>query len=190
MPVLLWVTATLMVAALAHLASILILPSVAPDDAFARLTRASPLNRVALLPQPGSREDPIPFRDPALASAVCRYDLTGGGLRIGAALGDAAFLAMSFHSPKGVPFYALTNRSGSEGRIDVVLLTADQLERVEAADSEDEPVREIRVRAPDPRGFVEFDVLARIGGSAAARRILTEASCTPAPPPPDRKSVV
>ncbi len=176
-PALVWSTATLMVAASVHLASILILPSVAPDNAFSRLVKTTTLNALSFLPKPHVGQDPIPFRDPAMATAVCRYDLRAGGLRIGAAVGDAAFMAVSFHDPKGVAYYALTNRSDNEGRIDLILLTPEQLERVEAADSEDDPVHEVRVIAPDDQGFVEFDVLPRVGGYATAREALSSASC-------------
>lgn len=183
LPAVLWGVATLMVAGIVHIASILILPHVAPDTAYARLGAIARLNAVSLLPKPAASQDPLPFRDPTLATAVCRYDLAGGGLRVGIAIGDASIVAMSFHSAKGVPFYALTDRSQNEGRIDLWLVTPEQLEKLEAADGEDDPVHDVRVTAPDPQGFVEFDVLPRVGGSKAAAQVLSSASCRLEPTP-------
>ncbi len=173
----LWGAATLMVAGVVHLASILILPEITSDNAYLRLVKGVAPNTVSVLPRPGSVSELLPFRDPALGTAICRYDLHDGDLRIGAPIGDTAFLAISFHTSKGVPFYALTSRSGNEGRIDLVLLTPAQLEKLEAADSGDGLVREVRVTAPAPQGFVQFDVLPRVGGYPAAMHALSSASC-------------
>ena len=140
LPAVLWGLATLMVAGIVHIASILILPHAAPDTAYARLGAIARLNAVSLLPKPVSSEDPLPF-------------------------------------------YALTDRPQNEGRIDLWLVTPEQLEKLEAADGEDDPVHDVRVTAPDPQGFVEFDVLPRVGGSTAAAQVLSSASCRLEPTP-------
>ena len=38
-------------------------------------------------------------------------------------------------------------------------------------------MRDVRVVAPQPQGFVMFDVLPRIGGEVEARRALASMSC-------------
>lgn len=169
--------AILLVAGVVHVASLLIVPRVAPDDAFARLAASTPEGSASVLPRGGSSGSALPDRDPSLATAVCRYDLDRGPLRVTAALGDAAFVALSLHARSGVAFYGLNDRAGNEGRLELVVMTARQLEQAQAKDATDAPLRDVRVVAPQRQGFVLFDVLARIGGDAEARRALSTMSC-------------
>ena len=55
-----------------HLATIILLPRTATQDAFARLTNDTPANTVAALPQPRPEKAAMPFMDPAFAAGVCR----------------------------------------------------------------------------------------------------------------------
>ena len=169
--------AILLVAGVVHVAALLIVPRVAPEDAFARLAAAVPENRVSVLPRAGSADAVWPDRDPALATAVCRYDLDHGPLRVMAALGDEAFAAMTLHARSGVAFYGLDDRSGNDGGIDLVVMTPAQLEEAQSRDAADTPVRDVRVVSPQRQGFVLFDVLPRIGDEAAAQRALASMSC-------------
>ena len=97
-------------------------------------------------------------------------------MRVTASTQSGDFLAVSFHSRSGLPFYALTDRANVDGKIDVLLMTSAQLKQVEAADGE-EPARDVRIVAPETEGFVEFDVVPRIGGAAAAERALRSVGC-------------
>lgn len=169
--------ATLMVGAAVHIVSLLIVPYVAPDDAYARVAGFAPEGTLRALPRASSPGDPLPARDPAVASGLCRYDLGGGPLRVSVGLGDDAFVAVSLHSRSGVAFYALDDRSADDGRLDLVVMTPDQLAAAALADTRDQPVRDVRVVAPERQGFVGFDVLPRIGGYDQAQRALASMGC-------------
>lgn len=170
--------AILLVAGVVHIASLLMVPRVAPDDAFARISAATPEGSVSVLPPGGSPGAALPDRDPSLASAVCRYDLGRGPLRVSAALGGEAFVALTLHARSGVAFYGLNDRAGNEGRLELVVMTARQFDDAQAKDAADVPVRDVRVVAPQREGFVLFDVLPRVGGDAEARRALSSMSCS------------
>ena len=165
-----------MVAGVVHIASLLLVPRVAPDDAFARLSAFAPSGTVRVLPPAASAADPLPGRDPSIATAVCLYDLDGGPLRVSAALEGQDFVALTLHARSGVAFYGLTDRAGNEGRLDLVLMTAAQRDAAAARDNADGPVRDVRVVAPESRGFVSFDVLPRTGG-VTPERALASMSC-------------
>lgn len=169
--------AILMAAGVVHVASLLIVPRVAPDDAFGRLAAAVPEGAVSVLAAGGSPGAVLPDRDPSLLSAVCRYDLGRGPLRVAAPIGAAAFVALTLHSRSGLAFYGLTDRSRNGDRLELVVMTAAQLEEAQARDAPDAPVRDVRVVAPEAQGFVMFDVLPRAGGEAAARRGLGSMGC-------------
>ena len=166
-----------MVAGIVHIASLLLLPLVAPDDAYARLASLVPEGTVQALPRAASPGDPLPGRDPSVATAVCRYDLAAGPLRVSAALEAGHYVALSLHARSGVAFYGLDDRAGNDGKLDLVVMTADQREAAEARDAADAPVRDVRVVAPERRGFVSFDVLPRVGGYGAALRGLASVGC-------------
>ena len=165
-----------MVAGIVHIASLLLLPRVAPDDAFARLSAFARPGTVRVLPPAASASDPLPGRDPTLATAICLYDLDDGPLRVSAALDDQDFVALTLHARSGVAFYGLTDRAGNDGRLDLVIMTAAQRDAAAARDGADGPVRDVRVVAPESRGFVGFDVMPRIG-SATPERALGSMSC-------------
>ncbi len=65
-----------------HLVSVLALPRVATNDAYSRLTKISRTNDVAMLPLAEPRNALMPFQDPAFATAICRYDLSGGSIKL------------------------------------------------------------------------------------------------------------
>lgn len=169
--------AALMLAGAVHIVSLLAMPFLATENAFARVARLAPENAATVLPPAGRPEDPLPGRDPSAATAVCRYDLGRGPVRVTAAPGDALYAALSLHSRTGVAFYGLDDRAGNEGRLEVVLMTAAQLAQASAQDPPGAPIRDVRVQAPEPLGFVSFDVLPRIGGYDAARAVLGSMRC-------------
>lgn len=143
-----------MIAALAHIAIILLIPLYASRDAFARLSPLGPLDETIALPQPGPRERLLPYRDPAIATAFCRFDLANGPLRIKAPADGSDFVSLSFHSRRGAIFYAITDRAATRGMLDALVVTEDQLRALRAKDDEDTPVQELRIVSPAAEGFV------------------------------------
>ena len=73
--------------AIVHLVSVLALPRIASQDAYSRLTPTTKLNAVTQLLPADPSYTLMPYMDPAFAVAVCRYDLSGGPLKLGYASG-------------------------------------------------------------------------------------------------------
>jgi len=146
--------AALIIAALVHLIVILVIPLVAPRDAYARLAALGPINATIVLERPGPGESRLPFGDPALASAFCRYDLSTGPIRVKAPTGRAAFASLSFHSRRGAVLYALTDRAATHGLMEAIVMTPAQLREFEAHDDEDNPSQDLRIVSTTNEGFV------------------------------------
>ena len=72
-----------------HLVSVLALPRIATQDAYSRLAPITKLNTVTPLPPPDPATAPLPFMDPAFAVAVCRYDLSGGPIKLAVPVSQA-----------------------------------------------------------------------------------------------------
>jgi uncharacterized membrane protein len=144
----------IVIGALVHLATILAVPSFATRDAFARLAPLGPVNATIALERPGPRNRQLPYGDPAVASAFCRFDLTGGPVRVKARIVRSGFASLSFHTRPGSVFYALTDKAAVRGRLEALVLTAAQLRSVAARDNEDEPSQELRIVSSTDQGFV------------------------------------
>lgn len=171
--------AGLILGGLVHLVTVLALPTLATRNADTRLAALADRHQVALVPAAAEGNGIVPFRDPATALAICRFDLGGGPVRVKATPGDA-FLAMAFHTPTGGVFYALTDRSAARGTMEALIVTQAQLDTLQASDPEDEPVRELRLVSPQKTGFVTFRTLALEPGLyPEAESLLKTARCAP-----------
>lgn len=160
-----WIAATAFIAGIVHIVSVLLMPELAPRDAFARLTAAAKNaettnDGVTILAAAGPGEEIAPFEDPALAEGVCLFDLSKGLLRVRANAESEDFLAISFHARTGRIFHAMTDRSAIKGKIDIVVGDARQIEALESED-EDAPAHEVRVASPTKNGFVLIRSLAK-----------------------------
>ena len=178
-----WTLAVVAVlAGLVHLTSTLAIPAVAERDAYARVEALERRPFVTFsLPTASPDSRAIPFHDPALAASVCLYDLSGGPVRARAPLGRAGFASLSFHSRRGMVFYALTDRAANQGRMEALIVTPEQLRTLIAHDDEDNPSDDLRIVSPTAKGFVmaralseSADLLPAAQTQAAAMTCATE----------------
>ena len=150
----LFVAATLVIAALVHFCIVLVIPTVAARDAFARLAELGQPGVTTPLPRAAPSERRFPWDDPALAGSFCRFDLSNGPVRVKAPTGRAGFASLSFHTRHGAVFYALTDRAATRGRMEAVIVSPAQLRVLVAHDDEDDPSQDLRVVSPTSEGFV------------------------------------
>ena len=106
-----------------HLATVIILPRTATQDAYARLTPIAPVNTVVALPAPTPEKAVMPFMDPAFASAVCRYDLSQGPLKLTVPV-SPAYTSVSFYTRNDVAYYAINDRAAGRRVIELDLMTS------------------------------------------------------------------
>jgi uncharacterized membrane protein len=151
--------AGLLLAGIVHLGSVLAIPGLTSPNTDDRLAPLASLHAMTLLPRAEPGAAALPFRDPAAAMAVCRFDLSRHPVRVEAAPAGA-FMSFAFYTPTGGVFYAITDRSATRGKIEIVLVTQAQLEELQASDPEDEPVSELRLVSPRATGFVTVRTLA------------------------------
>ncbi len=182
----------LVLAAIAHVGAILILPFVSQQDALSRLQPTLETGEPVIVAGPQTRGW-LTHHDPATAISACAYDLSEGPVRVTFATG-AHFQSASFHSRGTGAYFTLTDRAIDGEVMDVLVMTAEQLfedEARRAAASDDEDASErapdplddaLRVTAPETQGFVAFRVLAPLPGlaEAAVARALS-ARCTQLP---------
>lgn len=175
-----FLAAVLVVAALVHFIVILIIPVVATRDAFARLEDLGPVNATIALARASPTEQLLPYADPALATAFCRFDLSAGPERVKAPVGRAGFASLSFHTRRGAVVYALTDRAATHGLMEAIVVTPAQLRVLVAHDDEDNPSQDLRIVSPTTEGFVAMRAFSELPSLyAAAEDQVKSLSCAP-----------
>ena len=179
---LLYVTGAIFVAGLVHIVAILVMPRVAPRDAYTRLAVLARPGQMTLLPPALPGHQLTPFADPAVVQAVCLYDLASGPLHLHADLPGNRLLTVSFRTRTGEVFYSMTDRASLHGTIDVRIMTQPQLdaEQENEGDDNDQPLKELRLVAPDAKGFVLVNALSTYPSERAdAEAEVKSVSCAP-----------
>lgn len=169
----------LIVAGIVHIAAILLMPQVATLNAAARLLAGAAPNALEVLQPALDPADPLPlpFADPAAVTALCRFDIEDGPVRLRVPTGEG-FLSVVILSPTGRVLLALTDRAATRRLLNIVLATPAQQRQLEAQDPEDEPVQELRVRLGETRGVAVIRALAlRESEKRAVAAALARASC-------------
>ena len=183
-PTLYALAVTLTLAAFVHLSAVWLIPRYATRDAYSALARLGAADETRLVRAGADGKEAFPLLDPATPLAFCLYDLTRGPTRVTLPLGRPGFMALSFHAASGVAFFALTDRAANAGKIEAVLVTADQLKTLQAHDDEDNPSQDLRILAPAPTGFALARALAELpaltgDAESAAKRLTCKVEATP-----------
>ena len=150
---LLWLLAGALLGGIVHLVAVLILPRTATQDAYTRLDsdRAGQCGR-ARCRSPTPQNELMPFMDPAFASAVCRYDLSTGPIKLTVPI-SPAYTSVSFYTRRGVAYYAINDRSAGRRQIELQLMTAAQ--RAELPEDEDVTAADrLIVELPSDTGLI------------------------------------
>ena len=173
---LLWLIGGTLLGGIVHLATVLALPKAATQDAYARIAAISPVNTVVPLPAPSPDGAILPFMDPAFASAVCRYDLSKGPVKLSVPV-SPAYTSVSFYTRSDVAYYAINDRAAGRRVIELDLMTPKQRELV-PEDEEVTAADRLIVESPSDTGLIVLRALApEPGMTAAASRALAAARC-------------
>jgi uncharacterized membrane protein len=148
----LWLLAGLILGGVVHFATVLLLPRTATRDAYARLEPITSVNAFKLLPAPRPDQAVIPFMDPAFATAVCRYDLSRGSVKLIAPVSQA-YTSVTFYTRAGIAFYAINDRAAGRRTVELDLMTPAQHEALPTEEDVTAADRLI-VESPTPAGLI------------------------------------
>jgi uncharacterized membrane protein len=176
-----FLTGALLIAGIVHLAIVLLMPHLGSSHAGTRLVRQGQTNAMVVLQpvQTGTGVLPLPFADPAMITAICRFELADGPVRLRVPVGES-FLSVTLLSPAGRVILSVTDKAATRRLLDILLVTPEQQRQLEAQDPDDEPVQEIRIRMAQPVGVVLVRGLAsRQTDKEAMAALLARAICKP-----------
>ena len=149
----------LVIAVGVHIVAIFASPHLAEQDAFTKVQSTLTAEKAQIVSAPGGENTWLPRPDPAVAVAACAYDLRNGPMRVSTQTGSL-LLSFSFHKETGGVFFAVTDRAAVRGELEIVAMTPRQLDEARAAEDENDPSRDVRIVAPEQRGFVIVRVTA------------------------------
>jgi uncharacterized membrane protein len=169
-----WIAAALLVAAVVHGTTVLLLPRLIMLRTMAGITtQAAGTNTILHAPRATWRSRGVVRPSPDLLYSICVYDLdaAGGAVRVSTHDMPATYWSVSVFDADTNNFYALNDRQASKGAADFVLTASGK-----SAGAGRLPA----VAAPTSRGIVLFRTLvddgADIAGTDAARH---NAACEP-----------
>ena len=172
----LWVLGGILLGGIVHLATVLAMPRAATQDAYSRLAGVTPINRMVALPAPTAQQSVLPFLDPAFATAVCRYDLSAGSIKLNAPVSDA-YTSVTFYSRDSVAYYAINDRAAGRRAIELDLMTPAQ--HAQVPEEEDVTAADrLIIDSPTRTGLIVLRALAPEPGlMPMAQRALAAAQC-------------
>ncbi len=174
--VLFTIVAGVLLGGVVHLVSVLALPRIASQDAYSRLTPITQLNTVTALPPADPGNTLMPFMDPAFATAVCRYDLSGGPIKLAVPVSQS-YTSVSFYTRSDVAYYAINDRSAGRKVIELNLMTEAQ--HADLPEDEDVTAADrLIIDSPSATGLIVLKALAAEPGlMPQARAALAASTC-------------
>jgi uncharacterized membrane protein len=159
-----------------HLVSVLALPRIATKDAYSRIEPLTRPNTVTALPVADPGNSLMPFLDPAFATAVCRYDLSSGPIKLTVPVSQA-YTSVSFYTRSDVAYYAINDRSAGRRVIELDLMTEAQ--HAELPEDEDVTAADrLIIDSPTATGLIVLKALAPEPGlMLQAQASLAASSC-------------
>jgi uncharacterized membrane protein len=152
------IIAGILLGGVVHLVSVLALPRIATQDAYSRLAPITKLNAVTELPPAEPGNTLMPYLDPALAVAVCRYDLSGGPLKLTVPVSQA-YTSVSFYTRNELAYYAINDRSAGKKVIELNLMTEAQHSDL-PEDEEITSADRLIIDSPSTTGLIVIKALA------------------------------
>jgi uncharacterized membrane protein len=189
MRMLYWVVATGLMALLVHITTIFWVPTMSGNQAFAVLNRIAAQGGMVMLPEPGNEatgnplaSEAIPYRDPYLTIATCRFDLSRGPIVLRGQI-KSPYWSFSLHRQDGTYHYGLTQAAIRNGLIHIELRNAAQI-RARTLDP-DAPITDaIQVEVPFDPGIILIKALSPVASlEPDVANALENTTCRYAPNP-------
>jgi len=150
--------AGLVLGGMTHLAIVLAMPTLAGNSAYDRHAAALAPGETRLLTEQAD-DGGVPFADPAVAMAVCAFDITDAPLRVSAPMPEG-FGSLSVHGRDGTVLYSVTDRTAVDGVVSLIVMTRQQHDEALATGRGDEASQELRFVSPRMQGLVVVRALA------------------------------
>lgn len=160
-----------------HICATFAAPVLGSGHAYQQLSATLPLNKMVVLPPPPSGRQVLPYLQPDMLYAMCRYELTGGPVSVTAAVSGPGWV-LSLHTPQGDNFYVLPGQQLRRREVSFLLVPSGTAADGAHMHREGSPT-DTQVASPSREGLIVMRApiigLAWLGETDA---ILRRSSCT------------
>ncbi len=176
-----FVTGVLLLAGAIHICTILLVPVFAKEDGWSRLVPYAGDDQFTEIPDSGtSGADGVAGLDPLFVNGACHIRLGDAPAGITVDASDR-FWSVALYDPKGVIIFSLNDRTAVEGKLDMIVVNAEQ-----NAELKKSPTVEIEETIVAESPSDDLIALLRLFAPTRtaredARKTLAEAECLPAP---------
>ena len=171
-------TGALMAAGAIHIGTILLVPAFAEGDGWSRIAPHAGVDKFTEVPV--TAEAGVAGLDPLFVNVACRLDLSAAPAGITVDARDR-FWSVALYDPAGVILFSLNDRTAVEGKLDMIVVNAEQNAQLKRASTAE---IELSVVAESPSD--DLIALLRLfaptrAAQEDARRVMARAECLPAP---------
>ena len=157
-----------------HICATFAAPLVGAGNAFQLLRDALPLNRMVVLPAPASGKQILPYLQPDMLYAMCRYELTGGPVSVTAAVSGPGWV-LSLHTPQGDNFYVLPGQQLRRNEVSFLLVPSGDAAHTQRHAS----ATDTQVASPRAEGLIVVRApITGLAWLAETDAVLRRSSCT------------
>ena len=118
-------------AGIVHIAILFMLPSYSERDIWSRISSVAAPYTAIRLDRETLKGTPSRPTNPFLTAAACRFDLSDGPVHV-TAPGAVPMWSMSIYDSDGLNVFGLSDRTATDKRFDLVVLTPPQMQKVRA----------------------------------------------------------
>ena len=142
----------IILAGIIHILVVLLIPSYATKDAWAKLAAIGEPWSFSIISQPGMDRGLIPFADPAFGIAACRFDLSEAPLNV-TANGNIPFWSVAIFDRQGQNIYSFNDRTAVERQLRLIVVDAVQMAQIRKNPT-DEIEEAVLVESTARQGFI------------------------------------
>ena len=159
-----------------HILIVLLVPSYAAKDAWAKLETVGEPWKFSTVSQPGGTGSILPLVDPSFGVAACRYDLSEAPLIVTAG-GSLPFWSVAIFDRQGQNIYSFNDRTAVERQLFLIVVDPVQMAQLRKNPPE-ETERAVLVESTVKQGFVLIRALQEDESwSPIVQKFLQDAEC-------------
>lgn len=121
----LWLSVAIVLGGIVHIAAMLVIPTLAPQSAFARFEGTMQSNLARVLAPVEARQTPFPFASPDVIYVMCRYDVSTTPVRLTASTSNL-YWSVGIYEPDGGNYFHINSMQSTSPNADVLLLGRGQ----------------------------------------------------------------
>ncbi len=142
----------LILAGIVHILIVLLIPSYATKDAWAKLTSIGEPWKFSTIARPGEKTALLPSSDPYFRVSACRFDLSEAPLLV-EAKGNVPFWSAALFDRRGQNIYSFNDRTSVDQRLTLIVVNPVQMAQLRKNPPE-ESDDAVLVQSNTDKGFI------------------------------------